>query len=567
MSNKYRYLVFFDDGYTQYVHHANIRLVCETSAKVWDDVDPESRQFIKDYLTRYPERPMVKVQLHEIVKTEWNGRWWVARVQDIDGSLVKMHFDADDRTEWIYRGSTRLGPLYLEITAAKNRQTGRNRHASYLKRQAQYVEYTQNVDDNDNNSDDDVQIVEPTGSQTQAAQGGQGQVRSVARKSTANRAQPVLEGGDGGDIVYHRVGPIDASIKPKHFVLQNHPGQIVKVDMSSFPKPKQFVNHACGNHCVAWTGYTDVHSKEIPGLQRPLKFGFQRLFYTKKSKPFVAYIGPCGRRLRNMDEMVKYLFKTRSELACDFFDFDPWVSCVNQYKLHSVKTSIKDLSYGKENISIECVNYVDTTYPDFVYYQTERRAMENVNLNLDPEFLSGCDCTDNCQDRSKCACWQLTINGAKGVPGSDFDENSIGYQYRRLPERVVSGIYECNSQCKCSKTCMNRVVQFPISVKLQLYKTLMKGWGMRCLHDIPQGSFICIYAGNLLTEQAANEGGKTYGDEYLAELDFIEVLENLKDDYESDVTVLSDDEPQITENEDKKNRGKLKLTFIFQTTY
>ncbi|XP_039299582.1 histone-lysine N-methyltransferase eggless-like [Nilaparvata lugens] len=97
--------------------------------------------------------------------------------------------------------------------------------------------------------------------------------------------------------------------------------------------------------------------------------------------------------------MVKYLFKTRSEWPVTFFDFDPWVSCVNQYKLHSVKTSIKDLSYGKENISIECVNYVDTTYPDFVYYQTERRAMENVNLNLDPEFLSGCDCTDNCQVR------------------------------------------------------------------------------------------------------------------------------------------------------------------------
>lgn len=60
-------------------------------------------------------------------------------------------------------------------------------------------------------------------------------------------------------------------------------------------------------------------------------------------------------------------------------------------------------------------------------------------------------------------------------------------------------------RCRCSHTCLNRVAQQPLSVKLQLYKTLMKGWGIRCLHDVPQGSFICIYAGNLLTEQAANE--------------------------------------------------------------
>ena len=32
----------------------------------------------------------------------------------VDASLAKMVFDTDQRTEWIYRGSTRLGPLYNE---------------------------------------------------------------------------------------------------------------------------------------------------------------------------------------------------------------------------------------------------------------------------------------------------------------------------------------------------------------------------------------------------------------------------------------------------------------------
>ncbi len=40
---------------------------------------------------------------------------WVARVQEVDASLVKMYFEADKRVEWIYRGSTRLEPLYTEL--------------------------------------------------------------------------------------------------------------------------------------------------------------------------------------------------------------------------------------------------------------------------------------------------------------------------------------------------------------------------------------------------------------------------------------------------------------------
>lgn len=43
---------------------------------------------------------------------------------EVDGSLVKVQFAADKYTEWIYRGSTRLEPLYQELAAAKERQHG-----------------------------------------------------------------------------------------------------------------------------------------------------------------------------------------------------------------------------------------------------------------------------------------------------------------------------------------------------------------------------------------------------------------------------------------------------------
>lgn len=60
-------------------------------------------------------------------------------------------------------------------------------------------------------------------------------------------------------------------------------------------------------------------------------------------------------------------------------------------------------------------------------------------------------------------------------------------------------------RCKCSKkTCLNRVVQHPLQLQLQLFKTPNKGWGLRCVNDIPKGTFICIYAGYLYTEETAN---------------------------------------------------------------
>lgn len=124
----FRYLIFFDDGYAQYVVHKDIYLVAESSSKVWEDVPNESRDFVKKYIETYPERPMVKLQTGQVVKTEWNGKWWIARVVQVDASLVQMHFDADGRTEWIYRGSARLGPLYIELLKANARQQGH--HAS-----------------------------------------------------------------------------------------------------------------------------------------------------------------------------------------------------------------------------------------------------------------------------------------------------------------------------------------------------------------------------------------------------------------------------------------------------
>ena len=79
-----------------------------------EDVSITSKDFIQRYLEQYPERPMVRLSIGQTVKTESVGKLWITKVVEVDSSLVLLMFDKDKRTEWIYRVSTRLGPLFSE---------------------------------------------------------------------------------------------------------------------------------------------------------------------------------------------------------------------------------------------------------------------------------------------------------------------------------------------------------------------------------------------------------------------------------------------------------------------
>lgn len=89
------------------------------------------------------------------------------------------------------------------------------------------------------------------------------------------------------------------------------------------------------------------------------------------------------------------------------------------------------------------------------------------------------------------------------------------------------GIYECNKYCKCNSHCINRVVQNGIRVKLQLFKTPNKGWGIRTLHWIPKGAFICAYYGEMITQKLLQEDDKYEIDDiFLADMDFMECAQD-----------------------------------------
>ncbi|KAK8766693.1 hypothetical protein V5799_006533 [Amblyomma americanum] len=148
------------------------------------------------------------------------------------------------------------------------------------------------------------------------------------------------------------------------------------------------------------------------------------------------------------------------------------------------------LTYGKEQMIVPCVNSIDDTYPTFAEYSSERYAGKGVDLNLDKDFLCGCDCEDDCQDREKCSCQKLTVEATEALASGR--NPYAGYLHRRLLEPHITGVYECNSQCHCSRRCFNRVVQNDLRSRLQVFKTEKHGLGIRFLDALPHGTFICV---------------------------------------------------------------------------
>uniref|UniRef100_A0AAR2KG61 Euchromatic histone-lysine N-methyltransferase 2 n=1 Tax=Pygocentrus nattereri TaxID=42514 RepID=A0AAR2KG61_PYGNA len=166
-----------------------------------------------------------------------------------------------------------------------------------------------------------------------------------------------------------------------------------------------------------------------------------------------------------------------------------------------------DIAQGYENIPIPCVNGVDDEgCPSDYKYIAENCETSAMNIDRNITHLQHCSCTDDCSS-SNCLCGQLSIRC-----WYDKDQRLL-QEFNKIEPPLI---FECNLACSCYKSCKNRVVQAGIKVRLQLYRTEKMGWGVRALQDIPQGSFICEYVGELISDAEADV---REDDSYLFDLD------------------------------------------------
>ncbi|XP_033837121.2 histone-lysine N-methyltransferase SETDB1-B-like isoform X3 [Periophthalmus magnuspinnatus] len=588
--NRMRFLIFFDDGYASYVGLRDLFPVCRPLNRTWEDIEDGScRDFIEEYITAYPSRPMVLLKVGQIIKTEWEGTWWKSRVEEVEGSLVKILFLDDKRSEWIYRGSTRLEPMFnLRMTTANTQEkklAGLQRsrpNMGALRTKGPVVQYTSEgaVGTSPAKAPQPTlnppsqtqmpslpalitppQLIQQTSPQQPPQPVQPPRVDSkhqMAKKSTSpfvpgvggTHASKVMQSlsnspsnVSGARILsppttYQRAQPILPSSPPMPLPVTTIPQQ------PSYRAPSDrifYFAHGCQPSCLNRVRPTklDFYRGKNP-LLVPLLYDFRRMTarrkVNRKMSFHVIYKAPCGLCLRTMAEIQKYLFLT----SCDFiflemFCLDPYVLVDRPF--HPQKPLyyyIADITRGKEDVPLSCVNAMDSMPPPKVAYSKERIPEDGVFINTSSDFLVGCDCTDGCQDKSKCSCHQLTLQATACTPGGQINPNA-GYLHKRLEECLPTGIYECNKMCKCShEMCTNRLVQHGLQVRLQLFKTTNKGWGIRCLDDVAKGSFVCIYAGKILTDDFADKEGLEMGDEYFANLDHIESVENFKEGYESE---------------------------------
>uniref|UniRef100_A0A671PS79 [histone H3]-lysine(4) N-trimethyltransferase n=1 Tax=Sinocyclocheilus anshuiensis TaxID=1608454 RepID=A0A671PS79_9TELE len=575
--NRMRFLVFFDDGHAAYLALPDLHIVCKQLKKVWKDIEDEKLQLqVKEYLRVYPNPIAVVLRAGQDTKAIRNGKFETCTVLQLDGSLIQICFKKDKQKEWIYKGSDRLEHIVnIKQRLAKD------------KPQKKPLQKTQHKPQQP--SQQKAQQQQPQQKAQQAVQ------QKPQQPSQQKTQQPAISGRlcvSCTSCLFYAHSQIDTcmySVIQYIGILNMLIINMTKINILSAKRPASdeeeecvseeedcvsmqhqyksiYLHHRCCPACLDGLrpSQVNMHQGQNP-LLVPLLFKFRRMTARRRidGKVFfhIFYRSPCGRSLCDMQEVQEYLLETRCDfLFLEMFCMDPFV-LVNRSRPPSTSTGkphlyLPDISEGREVLPVPCINEVDNTLAPNISYTKDRVPAPGVSVNTSPDFLIGCDCTDGCQDRSKCACHQLTVEATSLCSGGPVDI-SAGYTHKRLPTTLPTGVYECNPLCRCDpRMCSNRLVQHGLQLRLELFMTQHKGWGIRCRDDVAKGTFVCVFTGKIVNEDRMNEDDTVSGNEYLANLDFIEGVEKLKEGYESEA-YCSDTEVETNKKTIKMKTGPL----------
>ncbi|KAM9781654.1 uncharacterized protein nsd1b isoform X1 [Syngnathus typhle] len=79
------------------------------------------------------------------------------------------------------------------------------------------------------------------------------------------------------------------------------------------------------------------------------------------------------------------------------------------------------------------------------------------------------------------------------------DENPCGGDSECINRMLL---YECHPQvCPAGERCLNQTFSRRQYSQVEIFRTLSRGWGLRCVHDIKKGQFVSEYVGEVIDEE------------------------------------------------------------------
>lgn len=192
---------------------------------------------------------------------------------------------------------------------------------------------------------------------------------------------------------------------------------------------------------------------------------------------------------------------------CDFFEFvDKRKSIKNKIEIW-VKKQNEIIAEKGEGLPITVVNDVDIEIPTLQKYITKYIIDENINSDLDlNELLNESKAVHSCECMN---CYEQRHECCSAVIGFSMAYNRKGLLSH---SRYTNTIFECNTKCKCDKSCSNRAIQRGRNSRLEIFRTEMsgKGWAVRTLDPIMRGQFITQYTGEIISLSEAEKRPTTY---------------------------------------------------------
>lgn len=280
--NVWHYLIFFDDGFIQYVEHSRIRLVFTKSSYKYSHQN--LNRFCEYYFTgpSFDKTPEMDCNIGSVVQVYVNGAFnkaYIVNEFKLNNhklpTMFQIYFDKWKRYEWIYSGSPRFELIWKHLNRSKSLDKF--------------------------NPDMDKSTIELSSDSEDDAVFAPSPKKSVGSQNSTElkESYQVVRDSEAKDVI--------AGYKTTNYLKK----------------------HVCSNQCVIKFESNSVVFQYAP-LDRPILSGWQRVMKHSENRRQIEYITPCGRRYLSMIRIQKYLIATDSRLTMDCFSLDRKLRCLHE---------------------------------------------------------------------------------------------------------------------------------------------------------------------------------------------------------------------------------------------